>query len=130
MNFLSDRFKWFNKVYFADNRIKSEMINNAMIFFVTVPDIKLGEELAFALVKAKIAACVNLIKGVTSIYSWKGNIEKESECFLIIKTNTEKSAELIEYIENNHPYDVPECVGFKIEEGSKKYLNWISTSVK
>jgi periplasmic divalent cation tolerance protein len=106
------------------------MINNAMIFFVTVPDIKLGEELAFALVKAKIAACVNIVKGITSIYTWKEKIEKDSECFLIIKTTDDKSDELIKYIEDNHPYDTPECIGLKIEEGSRKYLEWISSSVK
>ncbi len=101
-----------------------------MIFFVTVPDIKLCEELAFALVKAKIAACVNIIKEITSIYSWKEKIEKDSECFLIIKTTTDKSDELIKYIENHHPYDTPECIGIKIEEGSRKYIDWIASSVK
>ena len=101
-----------------------------MIFFVTVPNIKVGEELAFALVKAKIAACVNIIKEVTSIYAWKEKIEKDHESFLIIKTTADKSDELIKYIENNHPYDVPECIGLKIEEGSRKYIDWISSSVK
>ena len=106
------------------------MINNAMIFFVTVSDIKFAEELSFDLIKAKIAACVNIVEGITSIYAWKGKIEKDCECFLIIKTTTDKSDELIKYIENHHPYDTPECIGIKIEEGSRKYLGWISSSVK
>ena len=105
------------------------MINNAMIFFVTVSNIEYGEELSVALVKEKIAACVNIIKGITSIYTWKDKIEKDSECFLIIKTTTDKSNELIKYIEDNHPYDTPECIGLKIKEGSNKYLDWISSSV-
>ena len=101
-----------------------------MIFFVTVSDIKFAEKLSFALIKAKIAACVNIVEGITSIYAWKGKIEKDRECFLIIKTTTDKSDELINYIENNHPYDVPECIGLNIEKGSRKYIDWISSSVK
>ena len=90
-----------------------------MIFFVTVPDIKLGEELAFALVKAKIAACVNIVKGITSIYTWKEKIEKNVEkdlrqmnCFDLLAL-TEISGEyqitdLISFIPKSFIYkDIP-----------------------
>ena len=104
--------------------------SKGMIFFVTVSKEELGEKLARGLVESKIAACVNIIRNISSIYRWKGDIEKDEEFLMIIKTSEAKSSELMNYINQHHTYDTPECVGIKIEKGLPKYLKWISDSTQ
>jgi len=94
-------------------------------FLVTVPNIEEGKNIANILVESRLAACVNIIQNVFSIYRWKGNIERENELLLIIKT-TEKNCDLIiQKVKEIHSYSNPECVAFKIKKGSKNYLDWI-----
>ena len=100
------------------------------IFLVTVPKLEEGKKIAKTLVENKIAACVNIIQDIISIYRWKGIIEEDGEHLLVIKTNERNSKLLIDKINEIHSYDTPECIGFKIEKGSEKYLNWIDQVVK
>ncbi|MFW9874736.1 MAG: divalent-cation tolerance protein CutA [Candidatus Thorarchaeota archaeon] len=104
------------------------MMNN-YLFLVTVPSIDEGQKIARNLVESKLVACVNIIKNIHSIYRWKGEIEEGSEHLLLIKTTEEKSELLIQKIIKIHPYENAECIGLKIEKGSKKYLNWIKDVV-
>ena len=99
------------------------------IFLVTVPNIEEGKKIANILVESKLAACVNIIQNVISIYRWKGNIERENEMLLIIKTTENKCNLIIQKVREIHSYSNPECVAFKIEKGSEKYLNWINEVV-
>jgi len=96
-----------------------------MIFFSTVPNIEEGKKIARVLVEQKIAACVNIIPNAISIYEWKENIEEEKELMLIIKTKKENSEILINKLKEIHSYEIPECIGIEIKEGSKEYLDWI-----
>ncbi len=100
------------------------------IFLVTVPTIEEGKKIARILVENKLAACVNIIQNIFSIYKWKGNIEEDNEHILLIKTTDEKCDIIIQKINEIHSYDTPECIGFKIEKGSEKYLNWIKEVVE
>ena len=100
-----------------------------LIFYVTVPNFEEGKRIARTLVENKVAACVNLIKDVFSIYHWKSKIEEDREVLLIIKTSEKKSEELIELVNKNHSYELPECVGVKIEDGSKRYIDWINETI-
>ncbi len=102
---------------------------NYYLFLVTVPNIDEGQKIARNLVESKLVACVNIIKNISSIYRWKGEIEEDSEHLLLIKTTEEKSDLLIQKINEIHSYENPECIGLKIEKGSKKYLNWIKDVV-
>ena len=102
---------------------------NFYIFFVTVPNIEEGKRIAKILVENKLAACVNIIQKIFSIYWWKGKIEEDEEHLLLIKTTDEKKELLIKEIIKVHSYDTPECIGFKIDRGSEKYLNWIKENV-
>ncbi|MFX1259157.1 MAG: divalent-cation tolerance protein CutA [Promethearchaeota archaeon] len=99
------------------------------LFLVTVPNLEEGRKIGTFLVKNKIAACVNVIKDIFSIFEWKGNLEEDNEHLLLIKTTEEKCELLIQKINEIHSYDTPECIGFKIEKGSEKYLNWIKEIV-
>ena len=103
---------------------------NFYVFFVTVPNIEEGKKIAKILVENKLVACVNIIQNIYSIYRWKGKVEENNEHLLIIKTNEEKSELLIQKILEIHPYEIAECVGFKIEKGSESYLKWIEDVVK
>ena len=103
---------------------------NFYLFLVTVPNFEEGQRIARILVESKLAACVNIIKDIFSLYEWKENIEEDNENLLLIKTTDEKSDLLIRRINEIHSYETPECIGFKIEKGSEKYLNWIKEVVK
>ena len=103
---------------------------NYYLFLVTVPTIDEGQKIARNLVESKLAACVNIIKNISSIFRWKGEIEEDSEHLLLIKTTEEKSDLLIQKINEIHSYSEPECIGIKIEKGSETYLKWIKESVK
>ncbi len=103
---------------------------NHYIFLVTVPNIEEGKKIAKLLVESKLAACVNIIHNILSIYRWKGEIEEDNEYLLLIKTIEENNKLIIQKINEIHSYETPECIGFKIEKGSEKYLNWITEVVE
>jgi len=103
---------------------------NHYIFLVTVPNIEEGKKIAKLLVESKLAACVNIIHNILSIYRWKGEIEEDNEYLLLIKTIEENNQLIIQKINEIHSYETPECIGFKIEKGSEKYLNWITEVVE
>jgi len=100
------------------------------LFTVTVPNIEEGKKIAESLVENKLAACVNIIKDIYSVYRWKGEIQKDNEHLLLIKTTEDKSELLVQKIGDIHSYSEPECIGFKIEKGSETYLKWIEESVE
>ena len=99
------------------------------LFIVTINRLDDGKKIAKILIENKLAACVNIIQNVISIYEWKGKMEEDGEYILLIKTTEEKSDLLIQKIQEIHSYETPECIGLRIEKGSKKYLNWIDEVV-
>jgi len=97
----------------------------------TVPIDKAGE-LAHKIVGERLAACVNIIPKVRSIYTWKGAVEDDEEALLFIKTTADGVASLSRRLKEIHPYDVPEIVSLNINdnEGNPEYLAWVSDSVR
>ncbi len=102
---------------------------NFYLFTVTVPNVEEGKKIARILVESKLAACVNIINNISSIYRWKGEIQVDNEHLLLIKTTENKAESLIQKIIAIHSYSEPECIGMKIDKGSQKYLNWIKDVV-
>lgn len=99
--------------------------------FVTTPDENNAKKLAHGLVERQLAACVNIIPRITSVYSWEGKINEDSEVLMMIKTKTERIDDLTKFVKENHPYSVPEVISLPIDElGNKDYLDWIGKSVK
>ena len=96
-----------------------------MTVIVTIPE-KDAEPLAKMLLSQKICACVNIIKGIQSFFWWEGKIDQAQEVILIIKTKETLFAKLKEMIKNNHPYKVPEIIGFKIDNINQEYLDWLN----
>ena len=85
--------------------------------------------IANALVERRLAACVNIISPVESVYRWQGKVETAPEWLLLIKTTADAFAAVRDAIRRLHSYEVPECVMLAIEDGSPEYLTWIADSV-
>ncbi len=98
------------------------------VVFITVP-VEKSQELADFIVQKKLGACVNIVPEVSSIYWWKGNIERDRESLLIVKTSAEKFKELIRQVKSVHPYSVPEIIAMPIVAGNEDYLKWIDESL-
>lgn len=92
---------------------------------MTAPDLDTARRIARILVESKVCACVNVLPGATSIYSWKGAIEEASEVLLIAKTIRTRVAELERALAKAHPYEVPELVVVGAAHVESKYLAWL-----
>jgi periplasmic divalent cation tolerance protein len=101
----------------------------ARIVLTTVGDKDSAERIAGELVERRLAACVNIVGPIDSVYRWKGNIEREQEYLLVIKTTPEQAARLETAFKELHPYDLPERVEVSVEGGSEAYLGWIAGEV-
>ena len=96
-----------------------------LVVLTTVGSAGEGESLARSIVESKLAACVQILPQMTSVYFWEGKVQSEGEHLLLIKTLEEKFDELSEFIRKNHSYDVPEIVAILAEKVSDDYLRWI-----
>lgn len=96
-----------------------------LVILCTAPDAEVGAKLASGLVDAKLAACVNLVPGLRSFYRWQGEVHDDPEVQLLIKTPEERFDALAAWIDEHHPYDVPELIALPITKGSGAYLDWM-----
>lgn len=101
-----------------------------LLVISTVPNENLANKLSKILLENRVAACVNIIKNVNSLYWWKESIENSSEIILLIKTTDEKYQEVEDLIKKNHPYEIPEIIAFDIKKGFSKYLKWIEDETR
>lgn len=101
--------------------------NDYIMVLTTLPNQTVAEQLARQLLEKKLAACINIIPQLSSIYAWQGQIVKDTECLLFIKTSQNHYPELEQSIQLQHPYAVPELIALPITHGAKNYLNWLSS---
>lgn len=109
------------------------MANSKESFFTvlcTVPDRKTAQSLARTMVDEKLAACCNILPGITSVYRWKGEIHEDPELLLLFKTSAPLFPKLKKRIQTLHPYEVPEIIALKIETGNFDYLKWVTENVQ
>jgi len=100
--------------------------NSSTIVIVTCPDAKTAKRIASSIIRKRLAACVNVITGVRSVYRWKGKIEEASEKLLLIKSRRRLLNKIVQVVKQNHPYLVPEIVALPIIGGSREYLQWLT----
>ena len=89
-----------------------------------------AERLARALVEGRLAACVNVVPGVRSVYHWKGAMESGEEFLLIIKTSRDLFGPLREEMEKLHPYELPELLALPVVAGAENYLSWLQSNLR
>ena len=95
------------------------------VVLVTAPDLETGARLARALVEERLAACVNVVPGVRSIYRYEGVIHDDAEVLLIAKTVSDRTEALTKRVNALHPYDMPEVLALPALAGSRPYLDWV-----
>ena len=101
-----------------------------VVVYVTVGSSAEADRLARALIEERLAACVNRIKPVQSIYRWQGKVEQSEEELLIIKTRRDLFAPLERRVQELHSYAVPEVIALPILEGSEGYLKWLDEQLR
>ena len=106
-----------------------EHVTVVVLILTTVPAVSRADTIARSLVDERLAACVNVIPGLTSIYRWQGEREEASECLLVIKTDETRYAELERRVLELHPYTVPEVLALPVERGAPAYMEWLKDSV-
>jgi periplasmic divalent cation tolerance protein len=96
---------------------------------VTAPDARSAESMARALVEERLAACVNVIPGLVSVYRWEGEVQRDQEALMILKTTESRMAALRERVIQLHPYEVPEVLVLNVVDGHEAYLGWVREAV-
>jgi periplasmic divalent cation tolerance protein len=104
-------------------------MTNKRIVLTTAGSEEEARTIARHLVEHRLAACVNIIPQIQSIYRWKENVEEAQEWLLVAKTTAEVFDQVKKAIADLHSYDLPECICFAIEDGMGNYLQWIAESV-
>jgi periplasmic divalent cation tolerance protein len=92
---------------------------------ITTSDRREAGRIGKALVKNKLAACATLVASVTSIFRWKGQVQKSQEALLIVKTSVSRYPALEKFVRSTHSYEVPEIIALSVEQGLHPYLEWV-----
>ena len=98
--------------------------------YMTASSAEEAERIAVALVGERLAACVNILGGIRSVYRWQGQVERQSEILLLAKTTAGKFADLEREVRALHSYETPEIVAVPIVAGSTPYLTWLAESLQ
>jgi periplasmic divalent cation tolerance protein len=101
-------------------------MTNARIVLTTVGTAEDADKLAQQLVARRLAACVNIVGPIRSVYRWGGEVHSGPEFLLLVKTTAEGGERLRSELKSLHPYELPECVELSIEAGTEEYLAWIA----
>ncbi len=105
-------------------------MTSARIVLTTIGEKHDADKLALQLVQRRLAACVNIVGPIRSVYRWKQTISNEPEYLLVIKTTAEHAAQLRSAFKELHPYELPECVELGVQGGSEEYLAWLAGEVR
>jgi periplasmic divalent cation tolerance protein len=110
--------------------VAKPQMTDFIVVLVTVGSAEEGERIAEALVGEQLAACVNLVGPIRSIYAWKGEVQRDEERLLIIKTRAARFADLERRVRALHSYDTPEVIALPISAGSQPYLDWLLSGTR
>jgi len=102
---------------------------NYHMIYCTCPDNEVANQISKTLVQNKLAACVNILPNITSIYTWQGELQQDQELLLLIKSRSDKFEDIKQAIINIHPYELPEIIAVSIDNAVPNYLNWINETL-
>jgi periplasmic divalent cation tolerance protein len=102
---------------------------SVVIAYVTAPPSE-AERLADSIVTSRLAACVNVLPGVRSVYRWEGEVQRDDEALLLVKTSPALMDDLIAHVRGAHPYENPEVIAVRVLAGSEPYLRWVGESIR
>ena len=105
-------------------------MTEARVVLTTTGNRDEAEKIATALVEAELAACVNIVGPIRSIYRWEGKVENTEEFLLLVKTWGAAYEDVEAKIRELHSYDLPECIALRVEKGAEEYLEWVEGAVK
>lgn len=105
------------------------MAQDVLIVLVTCPPER-ARQIATALVEERVAACVNVVPSLQSIYRWKGELQSEGEALLIVKTAQDRFEALKQAVLKHHPYELPEVIAVSVDRGHAPYLDWVVESTR
>jgi periplasmic divalent cation tolerance protein len=101
-------------------------MSSVRVVFMTAPDRATAERLGDALVRERLAACANVLPGVSSIYWWDGAVQRAEEVLVVLKTRAERVDALMARAHELHPYDVPELLALPVDAGLPAYVEWVA----
>lgn len=107
----------------------SAVSTSVSIALVTCPQ-KDADRIARALVERRVAACVNVVPAIRSVYRWKGEVQEDDEALLIVKTADSRFDDLRQAVLSMHPYELPEIVAVSVEHGHVPYLDWVAEATR
>jgi periplasmic divalent cation tolerance protein len=105
------------------------MAQDVIVVLVTCPPDK-AQQIATALVDERVAACVNVVPNLQSIYRWKGEVQSDGEALLIVKTARDRFEALKQAVLKHHPYELPEVIAVTVDRGHAPYLEWVVESTR
>jgi periplasmic divalent cation tolerance protein len=100
-------------------------MSEPLLVLVTAGSREEAEAIAGSLVAERLAACVNIVPGITSIYRWQGEVQRDQECLLVVKSRRDVLDELVKRVRELHSYDLPETIALPLVGGSAPYLAWL-----
>ncbi len=101
-----------------------------VMVYITAGDVEEAKKIARVVIRKRLAACANIIGGITSIYRWKGRVEEESEAILLLKTSKAMVNALIDEVKELHSYEVPDITVIPVKGGLEEYLMWIKEETR
>ena len=107
----------------------ANVLSDALVVLITFPSPEAAQTIATALVNERLAACVNVVSGIRSVFIWEGSLQDAPEVLGIVKTSQERLDSLIERVKSLHPYTVPEIIAMPIVGGDDRYLTWVRDAV-
>jgi periplasmic divalent cation tolerance protein len=109
----------------TDAARRAATLEEVELVLVTAPNLDVGRSLARELVDSRLAACVNVVPGLCSIYRYQGSVHEDAEVLLLVKTCASRADDLDAFLGARHPYDLPELVRIPVPGGSLAYLDWV-----
>jgi periplasmic divalent cation tolerance protein len=114
----------------GNKSIDPDLASGASLALCTVPDADHAGRIAGALVEERLAACVNIVPGLVSVYHWEGAVQRDAEVLLLIKTTAAVYDRLEARLRALHPYELPEIISVPIQTGLADYIQWIKNTLE